>query len=248
MRKIIVIIAVLLTLATLSYSFSKTKDQEKEQNHNEKIIVEDVEDDKKTKYSKKNAKKLDFNSEFVLIRILEKNNGVVKERPTEGIASQDSYITEDGGLHLLYNAELPSKETKYIVIKEVDDDNFLIDYELQYFKDPKFEVNLNSISNAAIDNNARSFINTKLEFSMEEDGKVKISRDGTNVADLGEFSNSKHTFTEGNSSLTIESYGKINSINKISYDEIKDDNDLAEEYKRKSDIDKKDGVITIDER
>lgn len=195
------------------------------------------------KYNIKDAKKLTFNKEIQLIKITEENTGTVDNRPISGIASQDSYITEKRGLHLLYNAKLPTEDTEFIVIKEINDNGYLLDYDMYYFDNEEFEVVLNEVNNEVVNNSKRSFLNTKLSFSMDSNNKLSIKKDGVNFFELGDLNDSKHELLardeKDNSKLTIEHYGKINSISDISYDEIKDDKDLLTEYKRESKVDDK---------
>lgn len=189
------------------------------------------------KYSMKDAKKLSFNKEIQLIKITEENSDTVTNRPSFGIAAQDSYITEKRGLHLLYNAELPNKNTEFIVIKEVNDNGYLLDYELHYFDKAGFEIVLDKIDNEVVNNSNRSFMGTKLSFFMDPNKSLHIKKDGVDFLISNGLEEEKNEFLsedkKGNSKLTVEHYGKINSISDISYDEIKDDDLLLESKRNK---------------
>lgn len=185
--------------------------------------------------SKDDFENLSFDNQVYLVHLKEEIDSSlpISDLPVNNLASQDSYITEDNGLHLFYNAELPKEDTKYIVVKEVFDNGILLDYSLNYYKENLEPVKIESIDHYTIYDDKRAFLNKEVNLSFDEENlNVSLGND-TFTVENGKSKEIEDEVNEAKTKITISNFGSISTKEDITFDSINDEN-LAEEFKRNS--------------
>lgn len=168
-------------------------------------------------------KKFDFDKDLHFIHISEVNNNALNERPLGGIESQDVYYDKNENvLYFFYDSKLPTSKTEMIVVQDKFNHDYLLEYDLHLIEGNSASLTFNFIDNEYVNNDNRLFLDKMLDLKVTDD-KLSISIDG-NEYEVNNGESLEIPIENGDvkSKLVIANYGKLNTLENMSYHEIED--------------------------
>lgn len=166
-------------------------------------------------------RKFDFDKDLHFIHISEVNNNALNERPLGGIESQDVYYDKNENvLYFFYDSKLPTSKTEMIVVQDKFNHDYLLEYDLHLIEGNSASLTFNFIDNEYVNNDNRLFLDKMLDLKVTDD-KLSVSIDG-NEYEVNNGESLEVPIENGDvkSKLVIANYGKLNTLENMSYHEI----------------------------
>lgn len=236
MRKLVLLIAVLAAmLAACSQDSNVTsiKGNESKNVENENLneISEEVSEEYERGYYRENDQKLDFNKEIQFVHVKEVNNHALHERPFGGIASQDIlYYRDEDVLYFFYDAKLPTEDIELIISKEQFNHDYLLNQELHQSESNSETLTLESIDNEFVNNDNRLFLNDDVKISKIADEGILVELNNSSY-EVKKNDTLEIPLEKGDikSTIIIENFGLLNSIEDMTYQKIENEELLPKE-------------------
>lgn len=164
------------------------------------------------------AEQFNFNKEIFTVKITERNNNSLVDKESNGFASQLSYIDDEGKLHFFFDSEKPTENTKFALVFDAYDEDFLIAHET-VLMDNLIPFKSTEVHNKAVNNANRLMLNSELKFETEEENLIIYYEGEKFEVGKGESLELSKSNGETKSTYIVENLGNKNTKEEMSYDE-----------------------------